>query len=758
MEIIYEPSGRAKEYASLAVNLYQGCDHRCIYCFGPSILRKKREIFHTINQPKKNALAKLAKAAEKLCKAKDNREILMSFVTDPYQVIENDQKITRQAIKMLVKYNLRFTILTKGGPTAVRDFDLLKKYPKASFGSTICFTKQDDAEHWEPNAPPIDMRIDAIKAAHDEGIKTWVSLEPVIDPDQALELIERLHPIVDHWKVGKINYRNLEVDWLKFRKDVATLLDSVGASYYLKKSLTDIQGPKKKNPPKFVSTTHIQNSENKRSEDSGLWTEGDIPTRKGNCNILVIAPHGHPRDDVGTYKLARKIANEMDCYAVVNEKYRKPENIKAWESPSPDHVVDLNLSAEIKKSPGAVTDFHDPIINFKQQILKKYGSLLILHVHGIGNENRKKVAELLPSYKKNREDLHVLIGYGQRKNDVSRITADIGNFVSPLRDELRRQNINSAVAPEDPIKDKNGENQRYCGNDPGRLNQYLFGKNKNIQSLQLEFKKSGFRNNNINIEKVAIKFAEAVREVWEKKYQQENQNLPVPAVSNSDLDKIYTNLMAIVSMGFENTMLDAGRYLIDTFYGGSHKIAKEDKKKQSLNSLNQYIQELREKNPGAPGKSWIYNAVNLVIEHETIKAHSDKLFHTYGKLPLSQKVLLFPVKDMSFKTRLIEYASEHGPTVVEFREKIAKSKSNINRNPESKPSLLKIIANPEKLFADDMLKFITPEALKELPPTALKRLLNEAKNSIAKMEENIKLEKDYIKRYKKLMEYINKSA
>jgi hypothetical protein len=34
-----------------------------------------------------------------------------------------------------------------------------------------------------------------------------VSLESVIDPEQALELIRLLHPYVGHWKVGKINYK-----------------------------------------------------------------------------------------------------------------------------------------------------------------------------------------------------------------------------------------------------------------------------------------------------------------------------------------------------------------------------------------------------------------------------------------------------------------------------------------------------------------------------------------------------------------------
>ena len=47
------------------------------------------------------------------------------------------------------------------------------------------------------------------------------------------------------------------------------------------------------------------------------WTEGDIPTRKGNCNVLLIAPHGHPGDDKNTGKLTRKFADRLDCYAVM---------------------------------------------------------------------------------------------------------------------------------------------------------------------------------------------------------------------------------------------------------------------------------------------------------------------------------------------------------------------------------------------------------------------------------------------------------
>ena len=240
MKVLYEPKGRAREFAPLAVNLIRGCSHGCRYCWAPRVIRMKRDEFIAQPRPRKNVLKFLEKDARKY--RGDDREILISFTSDPYQPLENELRITRQAIKILIKYGLPFTILTKGGLRAAQDFDLLQSYAKSRFGTTLIFTEQSDANRWEPNAPPIAERIEAIKIAHAKGIRTWVSLEPVINPEQALELIRMLHPVVGHWKVGKLNYHQPDrpVDWLKFREDVTNLFDSLGADYYIKKSLTQL--------------------------------------------------------------------------------------------------------------------------------------------------------------------------------------------------------------------------------------------------------------------------------------------------------------------------------------------------------------------------------------------------------------------------------------------------------------------------------------------------------------------------------------
>jgi len=203
---------------------------------------KKRDNYYADANPKQNILDRVRKDAEYLAKNNIDDEILLSFIGDPYQPEDTKYRLTRSVLEVLAEHDRPFTVLTKGGIRAVNDFDLFASYPKSRFGTTLCFTNQEDADEWEPNAASVNDRITAIKHAHNRGIKTWVSLEPVIIPEQAMEIIRMLHPYV-HWKVGKINHMKKiedQHDWIAFREETRDLLESVGADYYLKKSLTKL--------------------------------------------------------------------------------------------------------------------------------------------------------------------------------------------------------------------------------------------------------------------------------------------------------------------------------------------------------------------------------------------------------------------------------------------------------------------------------------------------------------------------------------
>jgi DNA repair photolyase len=239
--IIYEPRGRAFEYAPLAVSLYHGYSHGYVYCYVPAALKTDKDHFLK-PYVRKDALIKLEKDAADLAKHKDTREILMSFTTDPYQPIEEEIGITRKAIEILIKYGLDFTVLTKNGLLSTRDFDLMAAHPElCRYGTTLTFTNPDDRINFEPNASPTEHRIAALQIAHKKGIRTWVSIEPVIDPDQSLELIKRTVGFVDEYRIGKLNHMNgyeiNETDMITFINESRRVLDLNGNDYIYKKDV-----------------------------------------------------------------------------------------------------------------------------------------------------------------------------------------------------------------------------------------------------------------------------------------------------------------------------------------------------------------------------------------------------------------------------------------------------------------------------------------------------------------------------------------
>ncbi|MFC2032646.1 radical SAM protein [Chloroflexota bacterium] len=234
--VIYEPRGRAGEYAPLAVNLYRGCGHGCIYCYAPEATFMDHQEFMKAT-PRQSIIEKLEIDAPQAALDGHKGNVLLCFTCDPYQPINDMHGLTRQAIEILHKHGFDVTILTKGGKRAERDFDLLR--PGDEFASTLTFLDEHKSLQWEPGAAPTEERIESLRKAHELGIKTWVSLEPVIEPAESIEIIRQTHTFVDLFKVGLLNYhlRGKEIDWRKFLEECIATLKQYKCQYYIKKDL-----------------------------------------------------------------------------------------------------------------------------------------------------------------------------------------------------------------------------------------------------------------------------------------------------------------------------------------------------------------------------------------------------------------------------------------------------------------------------------------------------------------------------------------
>jgi DNA repair photolyase len=231
--LIYEPAGRAREYAALACNVYRGCDHACIYCYAPAATRRARGDFER-SVPRSDFLPLLAREA---AARTPSDPILLCFTCDPYQSLDERLGTTREAIKVLHGAGHAVHILTKGGSRALRDLDLLG--PGDAFATTLTLLDDAASFEWEPGAATPADRIATIREFHAAGVPTWVSLEPVIDPEVALAIIRKTHGFVDLFKVGKLNYSQhaASIDWADFARRAVELLRSLGKKYYVKRDL-----------------------------------------------------------------------------------------------------------------------------------------------------------------------------------------------------------------------------------------------------------------------------------------------------------------------------------------------------------------------------------------------------------------------------------------------------------------------------------------------------------------------------------------
>lgn len=234
---IYAPAGQAGEYSKLAANPYRGCGHQCRYCYVPAVIKISRAEFDAKADPRPDYLNLLKKDAAKYQAAGIREQVMLSFTTDPFH--PGDNSLTRDVLKALQDFGLGVCTLTKGGRRALRDLDLFRP-DRDAFASTLTTLDPEFSQLWEPGAALPAERIDVLRRFHDAGIFTWVSMEPTLDTEASLSIIEATAPFVDLFKIGRANYipsiTNV-VDWEEYTHRIIETCARLGVKHYIKKDL-----------------------------------------------------------------------------------------------------------------------------------------------------------------------------------------------------------------------------------------------------------------------------------------------------------------------------------------------------------------------------------------------------------------------------------------------------------------------------------------------------------------------------------------
>ena len=89
----------------------------------------------------------------------------------------------------------------------------------------------------EPFAAPQADRLKSIIRAHDRGIKTWISFEPVVNAEAVINVLNSAYEYFGMVKIGKLNYHPSDINWKRFGIEVEALCKELGLNYYIKDSL-----------------------------------------------------------------------------------------------------------------------------------------------------------------------------------------------------------------------------------------------------------------------------------------------------------------------------------------------------------------------------------------------------------------------------------------------------------------------------------------------------------------------------------------
>nr|MDO8079497.1 DUF5131 family protein [Candidatus Freyarchaeota archaeon] len=161
-----------------SINPYVGCSHGCAYCYARFMMRyaKTKQPWGNFLHAKINAPTVLVKEI----KSKKPGTVLLSSVCDPYQEQEKKYELTRKILEILSKHNdFKVDVLTKSD-LIVRDLDIIKKVKNIEVGFSVSHFDEEFRRFFEPEAPNVERRFDALENLAKNGVKTYVFVAPVI--------------------------------------------------------------------------------------------------------------------------------------------------------------------------------------------------------------------------------------------------------------------------------------------------------------------------------------------------------------------------------------------------------------------------------------------------------------------------------------------------------------------------------------------------------------------------------------------------
>ncbi len=176
--ILTKPSGFARDF-DYSLNPYSGCAFGCTYCYAAFFARSQdlQDTWGRWVEVKENALELLKRRRKRPLL---DKVIYISTVTDPYQPVEAQLKLTRAVLQELLDYHQVRVMMQTRGDLVTRDIDLFEKFRFAQVNMTITTDDDEVRKRFEPTCTSIERRFRAVRMLSDAGVQTVITMTPLL--------------------------------------------------------------------------------------------------------------------------------------------------------------------------------------------------------------------------------------------------------------------------------------------------------------------------------------------------------------------------------------------------------------------------------------------------------------------------------------------------------------------------------------------------------------------------------------------------
>ena len=234
-----------------------GCSHDCSYCYAKSLLE-----FRGLWNPGDPSVAEPEKIRRVVAKLPKDKVIRVGGMTDPFQPVELEYRVTLSLLKALEEYRVPYLIVTKSDLIVRDEYLSVMSVGLAHIQITITSTSDSLAASYE-HAPSVSRRIRAVELLQSLGYDVQVRLSPFI-PEY-----------VDIDRINAIKCDKILIEFLKVSPRIKKWFDIDYTPYSLKcggyqhlpleekiKWVDRITGYREKTVGEFVPEHHAYFSKN----------------------------------------------------------------------------------------------------------------------------------------------------------------------------------------------------------------------------------------------------------------------------------------------------------------------------------------------------------------------------------------------------------------------------------------------------------------------------------------------------------------